>query len=103
MAEFKTAYFVYDLETGGLSEKNNPIIEVAIVILNQNMEVIGEYNNFVKQYGDLQIQPQALQANNISLSQIASGIDIKELVTDIIELGKLYKYGRNKPILVVII
>lgn len=104
---YKNYYIVFDLETGGLWAHNNPIVEIALIVLDSEMKEIERYENFIKPYKDLngeilRIEQQALQANGIKLEEILEkGIDAKTLFKDLINIFKKYKYGKwGKPILV---
>lgn len=93
-------YFIADLETGGYSEKENPILEIAIIIVDQNMKEKERYNNFILPYKDLTITQSALDYTQISKEDLFSkGVDFKQVYRDIRDLAKKYKEGKyNKPV-----
>lgn len=99
--EFKANFVVFDLETGGLSHEKNPVLEVAMFVLDSNLEYGDEYDSLIKPYGDLAIQQQALDANGIDLSIVEKiGKDVDVAVNDIIKFLQKQKSGKEKPILV---
>jgi DNA polymerase-3 subunit alpha (Gram-positive type) len=106
-------YVVFDLETGGLWEYNNPFIELAIVVVDSDLNKKLEYENFILPYKgkktptfpdgkEMKIEPQALQANGIDMKDvIEKGVDVKILYKDLVKIFKDLKCGRyQKPILV---
>ena len=62
---------VLDLETGGLDSKKNPILEIAIQLLeykDQNFE-LGELIRYhIEPFKDLEIDPESLEFTKIDLS-----------------------------------
>lgn len=98
---------IYDIETGGLWAHNNPIIEIAMIGLDQDMKEVFRYEQFVKPYKgkdgvELKVEQGALNANNIDMREVMSkGIEGKDLYKDLVKIFKESKRGKfNKPILV---
>lgn len=94
-------FIVCDIETGGLSFQKNPIVEIALVVVNSNLEIVNEYETLIKPYGDLLLEQQAMSIHKIPLSDIQKGKDVKDVVNDLITLIKPLKVGKyGKPIMV---
>lgn len=99
--EFKANFVVFDLETGGLSHENNPVLEVAMFVLKSNLENGDEYDTLVKPYGNLTIQKEALYSNGIDLDVVNNiGKTVDVVVNDLCKFLQNQKVGREKPILV---
>lgn len=105
------AYIVYDLETGGLDEEKNPIVELAFVPVLRNKQgklYIDEklsFDSLVLPYNsDLKIETTALKRNNISIKEIKEyGNDvenIKEVLLDLIKILNPTGNERYRPVLV---
>jgi len=98
---YQCNYFIYDIETGGLDYTKHPIIEIAIIGINEKLEEVFKYENYVKPYNYLIVEPGALKANGINMDSVYNnGIEVRQLYEDLKKLFKQYKVGRAKPILV---
>lgn len=92
--KLKNYVIVFDCETGGLDEKQNPITEIALCKLNTlNWNVEQEYETYVKPYENdkgekLIITKDALKASTVSMTDILAGIDSKKLVKTLITFFK---------------
>lgn len=98
-------YICFDVETGGLSEKVNPMTEFAMIVYGcENFEEKMRFESFVKPYNDLKLEPDALKHTGITLEMLKDGCEIKELVELLIEVFKNFTYGSSKfkykPVLV---
>lgn len=106
-------FICFDLETSGLYEYHNQILEIAIIVVDSELNKKQQYENFVLPYKgkktelfpegkELKVEPMALQANGIDMKDvIEKGIDIRTLYKDLVKLFKELKCGRyGKPILV---
>lgn len=95
-------FCVMDCETGGLSAEKNPLVEIAVCAFdNVTLEDVVEYSSLIKQYDKTKvIQQQALDANGLSLEDIAKGKDSKVVVDELIQVFKKCKKGNKLPILV---
>lgn len=105
----KSNYIVFDCETGGLDETKNPITQYAAVILDgSTLKEIDRWETFVKPYGDLVIEQQALDATMVTMSDINKGMNLKDFVstmtefwqvhmvkTKVKEMGRLIPVGHN--------
>lgn len=97
--EFRANYVVLDFETGGLLAAKNPIVEVALMAMDIDLNDIKTYETLVAPYGEYVIQSQALQANGLTMDQIKAGKDSKIVIQEVIDFFKSLKSGREKPIL----
>ena len=107
----KSNYIVFDCETGGLDESKNPITQYAAVILDgKTLKEIDRWETFVKPYADLVIEQEALDGTMVSMSDINSGLNVKEFIATAIEfweahrvktkkreMGRLVPVGHNIP------
>lgn len=107
----KSNYIVFDCETGGLYETKNPITQYAAVILDgKTLKEIDRWETFVKPYADLVIEQEALDRTMVSMSDINSGLNVKEFIatatefweahrikTKKREMGRLVPVGHNIP------
>lgn len=99
--EFKANFVVFDLETGGLSHEKNPVLEVAMFVLTNDLDNGDEYDSLIKPYGDLVIQKEALDSNGIDMGVVENmGKNIDVVVNDLCKFLQSQKVGREKPILV---
>jgi DNA polymerase III alpha subunit (gram-positive type) len=94
-------YVVFDLETGGLSNEKNGILEIAACAFDNELNDIGEFESgIMHNYDDREINEGALGANGITRDQIKNGIDPKNVADEFFRyLGKLKK-GNSKVVLV---
>lgn len=95
---YECHYIVMDFETGGFSAEKNPITEVGLVALNHKFEKVQEWGSFVRPYNNLAVEKGALQATNLTLEEIMTGIDQKEAYQKISSIFKELKCSKfNKP------
>lgn len=88
----KSNYIVYDCETGGLDETKNPITQYACVVLDfKTLKEIDRFETFVKPYNDLIIERQALEHTMVTMSDIRSGISVKDFVNVLFEFNRLHQ------------
>jgi DNA polymerase III alpha subunit (gram-positive type) len=93
-------FIVYDIETGGLKSTDHAVVEIAMIVLDNDLNEIEEYDNLIVPYSEnYKITEGALVVNGLTLDKINKGKDSKEVVKDIESIFKKYKKGRNKPIL----
>ena len=98
-------YAVIDTETGGLSEKTNPICEVAFIILDKDLNEVARHERIIKNYNSLEgkplvYAPQALAVHGISMAEINAGMAIKDALVEMDSIFKKYCKGASKVILV---
>jgi DNA polymerase III alpha subunit (gram-positive type) len=97
-------FIILDCETGGLRCKENPITEVALIVVDPiSFATIHSYQTFVKPYNDLKITVDALKASRVTMSQINAGVEHKVLLTNLIKIFAKYKQptkATSKPILI---
>lgn len=100
----KQRIILLDFETGGLDCEENPITEVALVVLDSfTFKELDRFETYVKPYNNLKIGQKALEVTGIKLSDINKGMDIKSVVSAIIILCQKHTpkgdKGRNRPII----
>jgi DNA polymerase III alpha subunit (gram-positive type) len=99
--EFKSRFISVDTETGGLSSKKNPIVEISMFAFDINLDNTGDYTSLIRPYDDsLVIEQQALNANGLTIDKIESGKESFIVVKEIIQFLKSQKEGKNLPILI---
>lgn len=93
----KSDYIVFDCETGGLDETKNPITQYAAVILDgSTLKEKDRWETFVKPYGDLIIEQQALDGTMVTMSDINKGLTIKEFISTAIEFWETHRAKTKK-------
>lgn len=97
---YENVILVFDLETGGLKESENPICEIALCPIDADLKDLKEYNSIIAPYNDDLIYTEgALKANGMSMDQIKEGKDSNLVAKELCDYLKSLKRGRNKPIL----
>lgn len=97
---FDCNFIVWDVETGGLKADDNPIVEIAMISLDNSLNETGRYESLIKPYDSkLKIQEQALQANGLTMDQINSGKDASIVAVEIINFFRINKRGKELPVL----
>lgn len=91
-------YEIYDTETGGLDPRKNPITQFACVVLDyKTLKEVDRFETFIRPYNNLTIEKQALEHTMVTMSDIKSGISIKDFVNVHREFNTLYQAkGRFK-------
>lgn len=94
-----------DCETGGLDCTKNAMTSIAMIaIKGDTLEKIDIVNTFVKPYGDYTYEADALKYTGITMNDIGGGVDVHDLVDEMLELLRKADFSpRNKgskPILV---
>ena len=93
----KSNYIVFDCETGGLDESKNPITQYAAVILDgKTLKEIDRWETFVKPYADLVIEQEALDRTMVSMSDINSGLNVKEFIATATEFWEAHRVKTKK-------
>lgn len=92
---------VLDCETGGFDCNEHPITEIAYSVYDwKKYALIESYQSFIKPYNDLTITDEALNASNVTMKQINSGISDTELMKQLITTFTKYKMGHDLPVIV---
>ena len=95
----KSNYIVFDCETGGLDESKNPITQYAAVILDgKTLKEIDRWETFVKPYADLVIEQEALDRTMVSMSDINSGLNVKEFIATATEFWEAHRVKTKKRV-----
>lgn len=94
----KSNYIVFDCETGGLDPTKNPITQYAAIILDgSTLKELDRFETFVKPYGGLTIEKQALDSTMVRMSDINGGLSLKEFVSTITEFWESHRVkNKNK-------
>jgi DNA polymerase III alpha subunit (gram-positive type) len=91
---------VFDLETTGLIQAKNAIIEIACCPFDFQYNDLKEFDSgIMKIYDNREIVEQALMSNNITRDQIANGVDPKETIDNFCNYLSKLKVGNSKPVL----
>lgn len=100
----KANYVVFDCETGGFNDEENPITQIAMLTLDgTTLKEIDRYETFIKPYNDLKIGKKALEITGLSMTDINNGLRSAFAVAAISKFLKKAKGGNHpslKPVLV---
>lgn len=92
-----------DVETGGKYYAQNPITQIALQSFNiSDLKEISRWDSYVKGYGDLKYEDEAMKYTGITMSEVESGLTSKEAVDKLIEeftKANTAKKHTKKPIL----
>lgn len=75
-------YSVLDFETGGLNPKDDALVSVGIVVLDENFNQVDEYYTIIFEPNKI-INAEALQVNGITHDEIKNGKPILDVLADI--------------------
>lgn len=88
----KNNYIVFDVETGGLDPNKTPITQYSAVVLDGiTLKELDRYDTYIKPYGDLKINMDVLSRTMVTMSDINSGITLKDFVSTVTEFWELYQ------------
>ena len=77
-------FIVFDFETGGLNENQNPAVQIALLTLDgKTLKEKRRWETFIKPYDDLVITKKALESNGLKITDINSGISKEELLKEL--------------------
>jgi len=100
-------FAVVDVETGGLLTKEKKAVydialtEIAIVIVDSNLEIVHKDSWLIKPYNDAEYQPGAEKVSGISKKMCEEdGVDIEFACKEFIKVAKKYKVHSKPPTLV---
>lgn len=85
----KNPFIVIDLETGGVDETENPIMQIAYEVLDHTGRLLTEhtYNELVKPYGNLKIEEAAVNVHGISVKRAKKeGVPINVALKKLLDL-----------------
>lgn len=105
----KSDYVVFDCETGGLDETQNPITQFACVVLDgTTLKEKDRWETYVKPYSGLTIEQQAIDHTMVTWSDVRSGVTLETFVSTMIkffeshraktkikDMGRLIAVGHN--------
>jgi DNA polymerase III alpha subunit (gram-positive type) len=83
--------FWYDVETTGLNRLNNEIIQLAAVVTDENLTVLGEFVEYCRPDNFDNIQQEALDCNGITLEQLQGFQDKKEFFNKLLSFIDPFK------------
>jgi len=98
--KFEHNFASIDIETGGLSSEKNPVTEIAIIIIDNDLNEIGEYSQIIIPYGNFEIQQQTLDCSNMTLDLLNTGKDGSIVVKECCDFLFKHKIGKNMPVFV---
>ena len=82
-------YAVVDLETGSLSPKSGALVSIAIVFMNDNLNINGHYYSVIKDFPDKTLENTALEINGFTREQISlMGRNVEEVMDEVYALLK---------------
>jgi len=94
-------YVVFDLETGGFKASQNPITQIAAIVLDSNLKEKERYSTYVKPYDNLALTEGALDYTKTTRKMLdEKGVDIKKVYQDFSDLLTKYKKGIKKVVLI---
>lgn len=101
----KRNHIVLDCETGGLSCFQNPITEIALQVLsNKDLSVLFSYETYIKPYGDMEIEKEALEHSQTTMSEVNAGAEYKAVLKVLVTTFDKYTIRTSKahykPVLV---
>ena len=92
---------VFDVETTGLDEEKSPIIQIALLSLNE--ETLVENNRFethIQPYADLKLDEKVLNKTSVKLVDVLNGMEATEFCDVAIKILETNKTGKGRlPIL----
>lgn len=75
-----------DFETGGVDPTKNPVTQVAYQAFEiDTLKPILEFQTYIKPYGELTVEEEALEYSGVTYQQIMTGMDIKDVVKKMCE------------------
>ena len=100
----KASYIIFDCETGGLDENENPITQIAFLTIdNDTLKETNRFEMFIQPYDDLVITKKALKMTGLKMSDINSGetkSNAVKLIKKIFKDSMPSKHPSNRPVLV---
>lgn len=99
----KSNYIIFDCETGGFSEKENPITQIALLCIDDKLNELDRFETFIAPYNDLKITPEALQATGLKMSDINNGVSSKkavELITKFFKDNMPKNHPAFRPVII---
>jgi DNA polymerase III alpha subunit (gram-positive type) len=94
-------FFVIDCETGGLKPTETALAEIAICVIDWDLNDVITYNKIIAPYDrKLKYEESALRVNKLTMADIRKGKDSYEVIDDIIRLFEQSKNRtKKKPVL----
>lgn len=76
-----------DIETGGFSKEKNALCEIGLVITDNDLNIVQEWQTYIKPYTRLDplelcsYKDDAMAVNGITMEQLESGIKVRDALT----------------------
>jgi DNA polymerase III alpha subunit (gram-positive type) len=101
MDGYRNEFIVYDLETGGLNEEKNAMVEVGFLALDWDLNEVAEYSRVIKPYDEnLTYVPEAMLVNKITQKDLEGGDEAKDVAKEIVDfLESSKKRSKRKPVM----
>lgn len=99
----KSNYIIFDCETGGFSEKENPITQIALLCIDDKLNEVDRFETFIAPYNDLKITSGALQTTGLKMSDINNGVTSKkavELITTFFKSNMSKNHPAFRPVII---
>ena len=91
-------FLVFDVETGGFSEQNDALLEIAFCPFDNELNDLPEHTTGIIKPNTRKVGQGALDANGITRDQIENGADEKESFLKVEAFLKKLKRGKDLPI-----
>jgi DNA polymerase III alpha subunit (gram-positive type) len=93
-------YITYDTETTGLNPSKNAVCEIAMCVMDNELNDIGEYSSgIIKPIEGREMSQGALNANGITQEQLNEGRDGKVVAKEVVTFIKSFKKQKSKVVL----
>ncbi len=80
-----------DVETGGFIPEQNPITEVALMVVEPNkFKELATYQSYIKPYADLKITKEAIENSQIDMADVMAGKNFNKVAMEIALIIKEY-------------
>lgn len=95
------SFCVMDLETGGLSPNKCAVTEIAIIVLDNNFNVVKKYGQIVAPYGEYEHQAKAMEITGLTMDVLMKeGKGYMTVYKEVEDILKSAKNGKRKPVIV---
>lgn len=94
----KENIFWFDSETTGFKEHSNQMVSFAVVVTNENFNIIDKYYSLIKLNGVSEVTEQAMAVNKIDLNSaeyLNNSVSESDLVLDVFDFINKHKTERS--------
>jgi len=81
-------YLLLDTEASGIHPHKHGLLEVAAVVLDDGLNIVGQYQTYINPPEDVLIDPVAMELTGISQREIESGISYQDFCSGFIQFVK---------------